>query len=111
MDALSPHNISKVSKGNIKAIQLVLLPDFELREVSRPVSAVDDAVSGTESAITHFQLLQCLMLSDDSEYKPTIVGLSRVVAAKPQSFNVERLISSYNLIKCTDHSSGRSRKF
>ena len=60
VDALSPQNISKVSKENVKAIQQVLLPDFELRVVSRSLSVVGDAVSGTESAITHFQLLQRL---------------------------------------------------
>ena len=35
VEALSPQNISNLSKENVKAIQQVLLPDFELREVSR----------------------------------------------------------------------------
>ena len=65
---------------------------------------VGDTVSGTESAVTHFQLLR-LILSDDEEYKPTIFALARIVAAKPHSMDVERLISSYNLIKSTDRSS------
>ena len=102
--ALSPQNISHLSKENVKYIQQVLLLDFELREVSRSLSVVSDAICGTESAITHFQLLQRLIISDDEEYKPTIVALARIVAAKPHSMDAEKLISSYNLIKSADGS-------
>ena len=105
VDALSPQNISNITKENVKAIQQVLLPDFELREVSRSLSVVGDVISGTDGAFTHFQLLQCLILSNDEEYRPVIVALARIVAAKPHSMDVERLISSYNLIKSTDRSS------
>ena len=102
---LSPQNFSKLSKENVKAVQQVLLPDFELREVSRSLSVVADVISGMESYITHFQLLQHLIPSNDEEYKPVIVALARIVAAKPHSMDVERLVSSYNLIKSTDRSS------
>ena len=57
------------------------------------------------AVVTHFHLLQRLILADDEEHKPTIVTSARVVAAKPHSKDVERLISSYNLIKSTDRSS------
>ena len=73
--------------------------------MSRSLSVLGDAISGTESAVTHFQLLLHLILSDNEEFKPSIVALARIVAAKPHSMDVERLISSYNLIKSTDHSS------
>ena len=83
----------------------MLLPDFELREVSRSLSIVADLINGAESISTHFQLMQRLILLDDDEYKPAMVGLARIVAAKPHSMDVERLVSSYNLIKSTDRSS------
>lgn len=105
VEALTPQNFSTISKEKVKAVQQLLLPDFELREVSRSLSVVADTINGTENNSTHFQLMQRLIQCDDEEYKPTIVALARIIAAKPHSMDVERLISSYNLIKSTDRSS------
>ena len=77
-------DISNITKENVKAIQQVL-PDFELREGSRSLSVVGDVISGTDSAFTHFQLLQRLILANDEEYRPVIVALARILAAKPHS--------------------------
>ena len=43
--------------------------------------------------------------SERSNYQPTIVALPRVIAAKLHSIDVERIVSSYTLIKSTDRSS------
>ena len=51
------------------------------------------------------QLLNRLIHQKDPDYQPTIVALARVIAAKPHSMDVERIVSSYNLIKSMDHSS------
>ena len=46
-----------------------------------------------------------LILQNDPDYQPAIVALASIIAAKPHSMNVERNVSSYNLIKSTDRSS------
>ena len=46
-----------------------------------------------------------LILQNDPDYQPAIVALASIIAAKPHSMNVERIVSSYNLIKSTDRSS------
>ena len=105
VEVLSPQNLSKLTKENVKSVHQLLLPDFELREVSRSLSIVADSINGAKSISTHFQLMQWLILLDDDECKPAMVGLARIVAAKPHLMDVERLVSSYNLIKSTDRSS------
>ena len=64
-----------------------------------------DAVQGYEENCTQFQLMKRLILQNDLDYKPAIVALARIIAAKPHSKHVERIVSSYNLIKSTDRSS------
>ena len=105
VETLKPEKFANLSKDKIKAVQQVLLPDFELREVSHSLRTVSDVVQGYTEGITQFQLLNRLILQKDPDYEPTIVALARVIAAKPHSMDVERIVSSYNLIKSTDRSS------
>ena len=104
-DALKPEKFVNLSKDNIRAIQQVFLPDFELREVSHSLRAVSEVAEGCTENITQLQLLNRLILQKDPDYEPTIVALAGVIAAKPHSMDVERIVSSYNLIKSTDRSS------
>ena len=46
-----------------------------------------------------------MLQKNDDNYKPTCIALARIVATMPHSMDVERIISSYNLIKSTDRSS------
>ena len=105
VETLKPEKFANLSNDKIKAVQQVLLPDFELREVSHSLRTVSDVVQGYTEGITQFQLLNRLILQKDPDYEPTIVALARVIAAKPHSMDVERIVSSYNLIKSTDRSS------
>ena len=105
METLKPENFSSLSKDKIKRVQQVILPDMELREVSRSLRTVADAVQGYEQNCTQFQLMKRLILHNDPDYQPAIVALARVIAAKPHSMDVERIVSSYNLVKSTDRSS------
>ena len=51
-----------------------------------------------------YQELELVLLKDDT-FKPLVIALSRVIAAKPYSMDVERIVSSYNLVKSSDCSS------
>ena len=73
--------------------------------MSHSLRTVSDVVQGYTEGITQFQLLNHLILQKDPDYEPTIVALARVIAAKPHSMDVERIVSSYNFIKSTDRSS------
>ena len=63
------------------------------------LGAVQDA-----SKLTSSQLLKLLQKNDD-DYRPMCIALARIVATMPHSMDVERIISSYNLIKTIDRSS------
>ena len=65
------------------------------------LGAVQDA-----SKLTSFQLLKKLLEKNDDNYRPTCIAfIARIIATMLHSIDVERIISSYNLIKTTDHSS------
>ena len=67
VETLLPHSLSNLSKDKVKkSVHRLLLPDFELREVSRSLS-VADSVDGEDSTSAHFQLLQQLILAGDEE--------------------------------------------
>ena len=66
------------------------------------IRIVADVIKGKEAECTQFQLMKQLILKNDEDYKAT---LARIVATKPHSMDVERIVSSYNLFKSTDHSS------
>ena len=63
------------------------------------LGAVQDA-----SKLTSSQLLK-LLQKNDVDYRPMCIALARIVATMPHSMDVERIISSYNLIKTIDRSS------
>ena len=74
------------------------------REVSHSLLTISDVVQGYTEGITQLQLLNCLVLRKDSDCEPTIVALAWDIAAKPHSMNIERIVSSYNLVKSIDRS-------
>ena len=92
VETLKPENFSSLSKDKIKRVQQVILPDMKLREVSRSLRTVADAVQGYEQNCTQFQLMKRLILQEDPDYQPAIVALARVIAAKPNSMDVERIV-------------------
>ena len=86
----------------------MFLPDFELREVSHSLHVVSDVVQGYTRLYRRLYSVAAIEPSNPSErsnYQPTIVALPRVISAKLHSMDVERVVSSYNLIKSTDRSS------
>ena len=89
VETLKPENFSSLSKDKIKRVQQVILPDMKLREVSRSLRTVADAVQGYEQNCTQFQLMKCLILHNHLDYQPAIVALARVIAVKPHSMDVE----------------------
>ena len=101
VDALRPEKFSALASDKIHLIHKKLLPDMELREVNQSLEIAVDALL-TNSTLTHFQLMKVLLQKNDDDYKPT---LARTAATMPHSMDVERLVSSYNLIKSTDRSS------
>ena len=50
-DALKPEKFVNLSKDNIRAIQQVFLPDFELREVSHSLRAVSEVAEGCTETV------------------------------------------------------------
>ena len=105
LETLRPENLSNLSKEKVKAIHQRILPDVELREVSQSLKNVADVIKGKEADCNQFQLMKQLILMNEEDYKATITALARIVAAKPHSMDVERIVSSYNLVKSSDRSS------
>ena len=103
VNALRLEHFPHLNDDKIRLVHKVLLPDFELREVSQSLKIVLDAVQDA-SKLTSSQLLK-LLQKNDVDYRPTCIALARIVATMPHSMDVERIISSYNLIKTTDRSS------
>ena len=52
--------------------------------------------------VSYKYVLKYLVMQNDPDFEPCIVALARISAAKPYSMDVERIVSSYNLIKSTD---------
>ena len=86
VETLKPENFSK---DKIKGVHQVILPDME---VSCSLCTVADAVQGYEQNCIQFQLMKRLILQEDPDYQPAIVALARVIAAKPNSMDVERIV-------------------
>lgn len=73
VEALKPEKFSNLSKDKIKIIHQVVVPDFELREVSHCLCTVSDVVQDSTEGITQLQLLNRLILQKDPDYEPTIL--------------------------------------
>ena len=54
VETLNPENFSNLSRDKIKGVQQVIIPDIELREVSRSLRTVADAVQGYEETLLSF---------------------------------------------------------
>lgn len=54
VETLNPENFSNLSRDKIKGVQQVIIPDIELREVSRSLCTVADAVQGYEETVLSF---------------------------------------------------------
>ena len=54
VETLKPENFSNLSRDKIKGVQQVIIPDIELREVSRSLRTVADAVQGYEETLISF---------------------------------------------------------
>ena len=76
-----------------------------MREVSHSLHTVSDVVQGYARLYRRLYSVAAIEPSNPSNYQPTIVALARVIAAKLHSMDVERIVSSYDLIKSTDRSS------
>ena len=96
---MRPEQIPNLNDVRIRLIHRILLPDFELREVSQSLKIVSETVQEAN------QLLKKLLPQNDDYYRPMCIALARIVSSMPHSMDVERIISSYNLIKAIDRSS------
>ena len=67
--------------------------------MSQSLKNVADIIKGKEADCNQ------LILMNEEDYKATISALARIVAAKPHSMDIKRIVSSYNLVKSSDHSS------
>ena len=104
VNALRPEQFPNVDDDRIRLIHKILLPDFELREVSRSLKIVSETVQEANQ-LTSSQLLKKLLPQNDDDYRPMCIALARIVSTMPHSMDVERIISSYNLIRAIDRSS------
>ena len=102
VNALRPEQISNLDNVRIRLIHRIL-PDFKLREVSQYLKIVSETVQEANQ-LTSSQLLKKL-LPQNADYRPMCIALARNVSTMPHSMDVERIISSYNLIKAIDRSS------
>ena len=103
VNALRPEQFPNLDDDRIRLIHKILLPDFELREVSRSLKIVSETVQEANQ-LTSSQLLKKLLPQNDDNYRPMCIALARIVSTA-HSMDVERIISSYNLIKAIDRSS------
>ena len=67
--------------------------------MSQSLKNVADIIKGKEADCNQ------LILMNEEDYKATISALARIVAAKPHSMDIKRIVSSYNLVKSSAHSS------
>lgn len=100
LEVLRQLNVN-ASDDELKRCHRVICPDHKLTDF---ISSYREASS--ESTLTALNLRECLKkCSSVAEWKPLSTSLARLIAAKPHSADVERLISSYNLLKTSDRSS------
>ena len=79
------------------------MPDLSLQEFYYSYKELTDVVRSNGFAKTLQDILK-LCLSNDA-WNTMSIALARVIAAKPHSCDVERLVSAYNLIKDDDRTS------
>jgi len=98
MEVLVP--FLKLQDADIKAVHQLICPDLDLEELGMEYQ--DLVSSGQGKDLTLNKLVKYLV---SKELFPNLVkALSRVVAAKPHSADVERLISSSNALKTCERS-------
>ena len=84
----------------LRTCHSTVLPDVELRDF---VSSYRDFIRNAAYKDKDIRSL-LLMAKCKPEWETLAVGFARVIAATPHSCDVERLISSYNLLKTVDRS-------
>ncbi len=81
----------------MKACHSAIVPDVPVIDFIQSYRDAAHAISGTAS---FREILQQTVYV--KEWKPLATALSRLIAAKPYSADVEHLISSYNILKADD---------
>ena len=73
VNALRPEQFPNVDDDRIRLIHKILLPDFELREVSRSLKIVSETVQEANQ-LTSSQLLKKLLPQNDDDYIPMCIS-------------------------------------
>lgn len=100
--SISPINklLEKITDDDLRNCHASICPDLELREFCAEYREASELPNLREC--NPVQLLKTV--AKYQTYPALTVALARVVAAKPHSADVERLISAYNKIKTEDRS-------
>ena len=92
------------SSSNLKNVHTVLCPDLDLAELSLEYS--DLLQLDTIETLRKMSLTRLVVfLAQSDAFKTVATVMARLLAAKPHSADVERLISSSNALKSIDRSS------
>ena len=93
-------NLRAVTISELRVCHSAIVPDVPLSDFIQSYQEAANRITSTSSV--RDVLRQTLHVN---EWKPLSTALSRLIAAKPHSADVERLISSYNILKTDDRAS------
>lgn len=97
-----------VSSEELKRCHKVVCPDLDLRTFSQEYFELACLDEYSECSPT--ELLKILCRNKNDQFVTIKTALARLLAAKPHSADVERLIHSYNKIKTKDRASVGSQE-